>query len=150
MSLRKPLYSSYTNDFNKRWDRAQRAHRRMGYVMKAFAVLVAGAMSVSLIGCGSGIEYSDGARVGVVQKMSKSGIFTKTWSGELVMEGVRVKGDKGGVTNVWEFGAVSDAVAQEVEKAAQDGVRVRLTYSQHIFTGVGYGNGYLVTKVERL
>jgi hypothetical protein len=115
-------------------------------------LFLAGIVALPIVGCGSGIPYSDGNRVGTVQKISKKGLFFPTWEGQLVMDGVRVKGTEGGVTNVWDFSVgTDDAIAAQIEKASEDGVRVKLHYEQHVVAGPSWGStGYRVTKVERL
>ena len=73
--------------------------------------------------------YSDGIRVGAVQKISKKGMVMKSWEGELVMEGV--KGSQRAISNVWRFSVLDKNVASAIEDAAMTGEQVALKYCQH-------------------
>lgn len=117
-------------------------------------IAIAAILPVFLAACGSGIFYSDGSRVGVVQKFSKSGLFFPTWDGELVMDGIKptaTSNGGAGLSNVWTFGAgTNETIARQIEDAMNAGYRVRLTYKQHVFTGPSWGTSYHVVKVERV
>lgn len=119
-------------------------------IMRKLIIIIAA--SLSLAACGSGVNYSEGSRVGIVQKFSRKGLIFPTWEGELVMDGVKARATESGssITNVWPFGAgTNDAIAAQIEAAMNDGYRVRLTYQQHLLTGPSWGNAYHVVKVER-
>lgn len=91
-------------------------------------------------GCGAILnrwEYSDGDRVGTVNKFSQKGLFWQTWEGELLLGGV-VSGQNGPVANVWEFsidrlaehGESTDALVAEIANAMKAGRRVELHYKE--------------------
>ncbi|HEX2583558.1 MAG TPA: hypothetical protein VHL14_00380 [Steroidobacteraceae bacterium] len=69
-------------------------------------------------------SYSEGDRVGILQKVSKKGWICKTDEGELALYVV------GGVApQIWEFTVRDDEVMKQLE--AHLGERVRLHYSEH-------------------
>ena len=70
------------------------------------------------------IDYSNGERVGYVQKLSRKGWVCKTWEGELAMVSM-----PGTAPQMFYFTVQSDAVARKVMDAA--GQRVALIYEQH-------------------
>jgi len=114
---------------------------------KLAAMLVAAAM---ITACGQ--DYSTGTRAGVVTKLSRKGIFCKTWEGELAMLSVRgVSRDDGTATmsNAFPFTAADDAVASELQGAMEAGLPVVLHYSQWaIRPPCQTSTGYMVTRVE--
>jgi len=72
--------------------------------------------------------YSDGIRVGVVQKFSKKGMLMKSWEGELVMEGTKSTGRS--ATDVWKFSTLDAASAAVIEDSMMSGKSVSLKYCQ--------------------
>jgi hypothetical protein len=76
--------------------------------------------------------YSDGVRVGVVQKLSSKGMVNKSWEGELVMEGEKIKGNSSGIKggNVWNFSVLDPAVAKVIDESTMSGAPVALRYCQ--------------------
>ena len=70
------------------------------------------------------VNYSNGERVGYVQKMSRKGWVCKTWEGELAMVSM-----PGTAPQIFYFTVQSDGVARKVMDAA--GQRVALVYEQH-------------------
>ena len=70
------------------------------------------------------ISFSNGERVGYVQKLSHRGWVCKTWEGELAMVNM-----PGAVSQIFLFTVPDDAVARAIMDAA--GKRVALSYEQH-------------------
>jgi hypothetical protein len=70
-------------------------------------------------------SYSEGERVGYIQKFSRKGYLCKTWEGELAMVSV-----PGSTPEKFYFSVREDAVAAVVNKAL--GRRVALSYQQHV------------------
>jgi hypothetical protein len=70
------------------------------------------------------VNYSNGERVGYVQKISRKGWVCKTWEGELAMVSM-----PGTAPQIFSFTVRSDAVARKVMDGA--GQRVALVYEQH-------------------
>ena len=69
-------------------------------------------------------SFSKGDRAGYVQKLSKRGWLCKTWEGELAMVSM-----PGTMSEKFSFSVRSDAVAEQLNRAA--GKRVMLRYEQH-------------------
>lgn len=70
------------------------------------------------------VAYSNGERVGYVQKISPKGWVCKTWEGELAMVSM-----PGTAPQIFYFTVPSDVMARKVMDAA--GQRVALIYEQH-------------------
>jgi hypothetical protein len=88
-------------------------------------------------------SYSDGDRAGVLQKFSKRGWICKTWEGEIAMYVV------GGVApQIWNFSVRDDAVAEQLQAAV--GQQVRLHYAEHrgLPTNCFGETDYFVNRVE--
>ena len=88
-------------------------------------------------------SYSDGDRAGVLQKFSKRGWICKTWEGEIAMYVV------GGVApQIWEFSVRDDEVANQLQAAV--GQQVRLHYAEHrgLPTSCFGETDYFVNRVE--
>lgn len=67
--------------------------------------------------------YSEGQRVGYVQKLSKRGWLCKTWEGELAMVSL-----PGTMPEIFYFTVRSDSVARAIQE--MQGSRVALDYEQ--------------------
>lgn len=97
--------------------------RRWKWVIAAVIVL-----PVLLITLYTGIainwSYSEGARAGVLQKLSRKGWICKTWEGELAMTTV-----PGVAPTLWNF-TIRDAHVADLASAGI-GQRVRLHYTEH-------------------
>jgi hypothetical protein len=68
--------------------------------------------------------YSEGERVGYIQKFSKKGWFCKTWEGELALSNV-----PGVAPVLWAFTVRKDATARQLNLAL--GRRVVVYYEEH-------------------
>jgi hypothetical protein len=90
-----------------------------------------------------GWAYSDGERVGWVQKFSRKGWLCKTWEGELAIANV-----PGSMPQLFHFTVRDDAVAQQINNAA--GRRVSLHYEQHkgVPTSCFGETEYFVTRIR--
>ncbi len=69
-------------------------------------------------------SFSEGERVGYIQKLSKSGWICKTWEGEMAMVTM-----PGAIPDKFLFSIRDDKVADRINQMA--GKRVALTYEQH-------------------
>jgi ABC-type sugar transport system substrate-binding protein len=94
--------------------------------------------------------YSEGVRVGVIQKFSQKGFVNKSWEGEMVQEGERVKakGQGAGVTNIWKFSVLDAAIARKLDDAVMSGGVVAVRYCQVAFTGWETDTQYRITDVR--
>ena len=70
-------------------------------------------------------SYSNGQRVGFVQKFSKKGWLCKTWEGELAMVNM-----PGAMSQIFTFTVRNDSVAVAINEAMAKG-RVELQYDEH-------------------
>ena len=68
-------------------------------------------------------SYSEGERVGFVQKLSKKGWICRTWEGELAMSPV-----PGAAPQIFAFTVPDEAVATRI--TASEGKRVSLKYEE--------------------
>lgn len=98
---------------------------------------------------GSSIQYADGHRDGVIQKLSHKGLIWKTYEGELATAGFKLRGEgRGG--NAWEFSVTDPSVFAQLGRLPQD-APVRLHYVQYCATLPWLGSTtYRVTRVELL
>lgn len=88
---------------------------------------------------GLNYEYSNGSRSGVVQKISKKGLFWETWEGELNL-GYMEQDVEGRLAPAIFYFSVSDEdVAKQVQEAEQRGGRTTLQYKQYLLRGFKYG-----------
>jgi hypothetical protein len=89
--------------------------------------------------------YSEGERVGFVQKLSKKGWVCKTWEGELNMVVL-----PGSIPDKFNFTVREDGIADQINRLA--GKQVRLDYQEHRFipTTCFGDTEYFVTGVKLL
>lgn len=91
--------------------------------------------------------YSDGVRTGVIQKLSKKGLVIKSWEGELVTDGLKLKNSKRAVSgNVWTFSTQDAAVAKQLDDYMLSGEPVALRYCE-VFFNIATDTAYRITKV---
>ena len=69
-------------------------------------------------------SYSDGNRVGYVQKLSRKGWLCKTWEGELQISNI-----PGSAPILFQFTVRNDSLARAIEALA--GRQVQIHYKQH-------------------
>jgi hypothetical protein len=112
--------------------------------MKQKIVLLALCLSMSA----QAACFSEGVRVGTIQKFSQKGVVKKSWEGELVMEGTKFSAGSGG--NIWKFSVQEQAVATSIDNATMSGKPVALRYCQ-VYMKLGQTDtDYIVTQaVER-
>jgi hypothetical protein len=99
-------------------------------------------LALALCSCG---DYSDGVRVGVIQKLSHKGWFVKTWEGDMLLGGLvnhsSTSVDSGGNVktsvslgaNVWSFTVEDQTLVDKVQAFADAGTPVKVTYHQEMF-----------------
>jgi hypothetical protein len=104
---------------------APRRRRFSGWKLFAIGLIVVPVLVFALwTWVALGWAYSDGERVGWVQKFSRKGWLCKTWEGELAMSNV-----PGVAPQLFAFTVRDDAIAEAINNAA--GKRVALQYEQH-------------------
>ena len=109
-------------------------------------ILVAAPALVFTIWAGVALNfsYSQGNRVGYVQKLSKKGWLCKTWEGELAQVNM-----PGAMSQIFVFTVRSDSVAAVIQKL--EGGLVALDYAEHrgVPTNCFGETGYFVNGVRR-
>lgn len=93
--------------------------------------------------------FSDGIRIGTIQKFSKKGVLIKSWEGEMVQEGERIKGNNGVIRggNIWKFSVDNPDVAKAIEASTMSGGTVAVHYCQGYLTFGQTSTTYIVDKV---
>lgn len=112
---------------------------------------------IILTGC---FDYSDGDRAGQVTKLSKKGFFCKTWEGEMNLGGMK-NVTKSGTTsdgksysydtmaaNTFPFTIEDEKLVPVVMKALEEGQRVKVHYTQELFTFCRSDSNYFVDSVS--
>ena len=112
-------------------------------------VLLLGAVALLLAGC---FDYSEGERVGVINKFSRKGLICKTWEGEMNLGGFRNKSDSNGgtsvVANIFQFTVEDETLIPKIKEAMASGETVTLGYRQELFNFCNTDSGYFITSVE--
>lgn len=99
------------------------------------------------VGCDA--TYSEGFRDGHVQKFTSKGLFTKSWEGELAMQGFRNRGNSG-VSSLWEFTAVDPVMVARLQQLEPE-QPVRIHYREVLLNSWWwYSTKYRVIGVETL
>jgi hypothetical protein len=93
------------------------------WIVLAVALVVGGAAAWAYVTLHW--AYSEGERVGYVQKFSRKGFVCKTWEGELAMVSM-----PGSTPEKFYFTVREDAVADRVNRSL--GKRVAIKYEQHL------------------
>ena len=116
-----------TEDVRVMAEPPRRHGRRWLWITLLSVVLVPLALFALWVVIALHISYSQGERVGYVQKFSKKGWVCKSWEGELAMTTV-----PGTAPQLFEFSVRDDSVAHAIEDImrTREG-RVSLTYQQH-------------------
>lgn len=114
-------------------------------------MLAAAVAAVSVTACSLAHAdcYSDGYRTGTIQKISKTGLIFKSYEGELVMEGLKLRNAANATTsgNVWRFSARSDETYKRLEKAMLEGRVTTVRYCQELFSFTT-NTKYIITAVS--
>lgn len=99
---------------------------------------------------GVGSEYSEGERTGVVIRMSKRGIFWKSWEGMMHLGAGSSDGTANGlmVPVPWEFSSTDPSVVPVLQEAARTGKRVTLRYKQWFWKPWSVETAVDITEVE--
>lgn len=116
----------------------KKRRRRWPYVLLIIALGFAAYTYLSL-----SWSYSEGERVGILQKLSRKGWVCKTYEGELALYVIS------GVTpQIWNYTVRDPAVALRMNDAL--GQRVRLHYTEHrgIPSSCFGDTGYFVDSVQ--
>ena len=102
-----------------------------------------------LVGCMP--NYSNGDRVGVVNKVSHKGMIWKDYSVQVNLGGLKqttIDEHQTYVANVWNASTRDPLIAKQLEDAAFSGQPVRITYRQWLLNPPSTSSDYIVVKVE--
>lgn len=99
--------------------------RHWGKLLVAAVILLPALVFTIWAGIALSYSYSDGNRVGYVQKLSRKGWLCKTWEGELQISNI-----PGSAPILFQFSVRSDSVARAIEALA--GRQVQIHYQQHV------------------
>jgi hypothetical protein len=102
-------------------------------------------------------QTSEGDRVGMVNKISKKGIFWKTYEGQMALEGVASGGNSVGA-NTWDF-SIDNYLATEkqedytnqLRRVMDSGQKVKIHYKEMLCTFPWRsGSGVLIESIQPL
>ena len=123
----------------------------------ARSIVLAGALVwTGYQGIGNGIEYSQGIRTGMINKISEKGLFWKTYEGQMALEGI-VSGNNSVGANVWDFSLDRQArhgenpkeLAEKIRQYLETGTKVKVNYVEPLATWPWRsGTDYLIQSVE--
>jgi hypothetical protein len=99
--------------------------RNWGKVAIAAVILLPALIFTIWSGIALSYSFSEGNRVGYVQKLSRRGWLCKTWEGELQLSNI-----PGSAPVLFQFTVRSDSIAKVIEDAG--GKQLQLYYKQHV------------------
>ena len=105
--------------------RTRFVRRHWGKLAIATVVLLPALVFTIWSGIALSYSYSQGNRVGYVQKLSRRGWLCKTWEGELQLSNI-----PGSAPVLFQFTVRSDSIAKVIEDAG--GKQLQLYYKQHV------------------
>ena len=98
---------------------------KKGYTLIELLITVAIFGILASLLLGKGCSVGDGERVGVVTKLSYTGLYFKTWEGQMII------GGQGTVTmDLWDFSIPDKEVVKEIQAALNSQKKVKLVYHQ--------------------
>jgi len=108
-------------------------------------------LAALVLGAAGGCSRSSGTRVGTITKFSYKGIWqsTKSWEGDMAMEGVATDGEGKTLANVWHFSVTDAKMAERIEPLVGKKVKVRYeeTFARNPFRR---STRYLVRDIEEV
>jgi len=129
----------------------------MWIARRGCAAILGGALLTAPWACyqkiGNNINYSNGVRSGMINKISNKGLFWKTWEGEMALEGM-VSGENSNGANVWDFSIDRDDpktqdLVKKIQTALSTGQKVKVDYTQKLTTWPWRSDTtYLITDVQ--
>lgn len=117
-------------------------------------VLIAISLFVLIFGVpgGLGEGVSNGSRTGTITKVTHSGLFIKSFEGEMNMGGLKKSFNREGraisVANTFEFSVKDPSVLKIIEDALDSGDPIKLTYTKYFIKPFEIGSGYVVISAE--
>ncbi len=107
-------------------------------------------------GIGNTIDYSRGQKTGMINKVSETGLFWKTYEGQMALEGI-VSGSLTTSANVWDFsldrqarhGENTQELVTKLRESMQNETKVMITYTEQFTTWPWRsGTNYFIQNVE--
>jgi hypothetical protein len=115
-------------------------------IRSVFTALIAVFISLLLSGCW---DMGGGEKIGSITRLQRTGVFCKTWEGEIIRGGLN--SGSGVVGNAFHFTVEDDTLAQQVQKAMEAQQEVKITYKQEGVTLCrSDSHNYFLTKIEPL
>jgi prepilin-type N-terminal cleavage/methylation domain-containing protein len=106
-------------------------------------MIIAIIASIAMMGSGGGFAPSNGDRVGIVTKLSKTGFYWDTWEGELILGGTGVV-----TAGTWSFSVDNAEVVKKIQDSMAAGKKVKLTYHKNFWWHPSRGwTRYFITGV---
>ena len=103
-------------------------------------------LSLLLSGCW---DKGSGEKIGSIVRLQRTGMFCKTWEGEIIRGGLN--SGSGSMGSIFHFTVEDEGVAQQVQKAMETQQEVKITYREEaLWFCRSDSNGYFLTKVEPL
>jgi len=96
-------------------------------------------------------NFSTGYRVGTVIKMTKRGVFIKTYEGQLHTGGLSSENGGSEASSMWDFSVKkeNEDIRQQIENAVDNNSKVKLYYDEKFYQWAFFGDTkYFVNKVE--
>jgi hypothetical protein len=96
--------------------------------------------------------FSEGNRVGMITKFSHKGIIFKSYEGEMNSGGLRKSelADESLTANTFEFSVNDTRIVNLIDSAMSSGIRVQLSYDQHLWAPYNLSTAYIITDVKFL
>lgn len=123
--------------------------------MKFFArfVLIAAVLITLILLVLTHVNYSEGTRAGFVIKVSKKGVFFKTWEGQLNLQSFGAANMNNSFSEVFDFSIPKGdtAIYRQLQEVSLTGERINMHYTEKLVKLPWNGDTkYFVTKIDRL
>ena len=113
-------------------------------IRSVLTFLLIATSSILLTGCW---DMGGGEKIGSITRLQRTGVFCKTWEGEIIRGGLN--SGSGVVGTAFHFTVEDDALAQQVQKAMEAQQEVKISYHQEGFTLCRSDSGDdFLTKIE--
>lgn len=102
--------------------------------------------AVLLAGCW---DKGGGEKIGSITRLQRTGLFCKTWEGEIIRGGLN--SGSGVIGYAFHFTVENEALAQQVQKAMEAQQEVKISYNEEAFWFCrSDSNGFFLSKIEPL
>ena len=115
-------------------------------IRSVLSSLIALSLTFLLSGCW---DMGGGEKIGSITRLQRTGLFCKTWEGEIIRGGLN--SGSGVVGNAFHFTVEDDTLAQQVQKAMEAQQEVKITYKKEAISLCrSDSDNYFLTKIEPL